>query len=104
MKTVERNIAQEIIDGLQLLNAVALGKIPPLNLKRTVIEIEDLSEVLAVRQKLGVSQKITVIRLRQSETCSGPHFLPRTAPRQPCGSACPDQSARHAQAQSRYWC
>lgn len=53
---MKRDIAQEIIDGLELLKAEALGQIPPLNLKRTVIEIEDKSEVLAVRQKLGVSQ------------------------------------------------
>lgn len=53
---MKRDIAQEIIHGLELLKAEALGQIPPL--KRTVIEIEDKSEVLAVRQKLGVSQKL----------------------------------------------
>ena len=53
MKTVERNIAQEIINGLELLKSEALGKIPPLNLKRTVTKIDDKSEVLVVRQKLG---------------------------------------------------
>ena len=64
---MKRDIAQEIIDGLELLKAEALGQIPPLNLKRTVIEIEDKSEVLAVRQKLGVSQKILAKLLHINE-------------------------------------
>ena len=50
-----RNLYNEILNGIEALQAEVEGKI---TLKRTIIEIEDKSEVLVVRQKLGVSQKI----------------------------------------------
>lgn len=58
MKSAKRDLAKEITHGLELLLAEALGQIPPLNLKRTVIEINTPSEVSAIRQKLSISRKM----------------------------------------------
>lgn len=49
-----RNLYDEILNGIKALQAESEGKI---TLKQTVNEIKDKSEILAVRQKLGVSQK-----------------------------------------------
>lgn len=50
-----RSLYDEILNGIEALQAETEGKI---TLKQTVVEITDKSEVLAVRQKLGVSQKL----------------------------------------------
>lgn len=51
----KRDIAAEILHGLETLKAEALGQIPPL--KRIHVQVEDKTEVQAVRRKLGVTQK-----------------------------------------------
>lgn len=51
----KRDLFAEILHGLQTLEAEALGQIAPL--KRTYIQVEDKTEVQAVRRKLGVTQK-----------------------------------------------
>ena len=54
-KQPKRNIAAEILHGLETLKAEALGQIPPL--KRIHVQVEDNTEIQAVRRKLGVTQK-----------------------------------------------
>lgn len=50
-----RNLYDEILSGLETLKSEALGQIPPL--KRIYVQVEDKTEVQAVRRQLGVTQK-----------------------------------------------